>query len=85
MLKKERIRVEIKEDHSKARLSFEGYRFEIPLRNWAVNGGLTLTIPWEWVDLVLRHSDSTPLLESEPFFAYWDQPWANSIDPATDQ
>jgi hypothetical protein len=63
-----RLQVEIKSDHTKARLSLDGYELELPLQSWSVNGGLSLTIPWEWVDLYLRHPDT----ESEPFIPTGD-------------
>jgi hypothetical protein len=63
VIKKERIQVHIKSDHSRARLLYGGIEFDVPLVSWDVNRGLSLTLPWDEVDLALVHPDTAdPLI-----------------------
>jgi hypothetical protein len=78
-----RIEVHIKEDHSRARLEYKGQVFEVPLCNWSVNGGMQLTIPWEWVNLHLHHPE--PEEDQLNGFSVWRSPNVQFYDPETNE
>jgi hypothetical protein len=85
VIKKERIQVHIKSDHSRARLLYGGIEFDVPLVSWDVNRGLSLTLPWDEVDLALVHPDTAdPLIyesnarpKSAPTTSF--SPWSKAV------